>query len=127
MDLLPVVIPSLIALLASFLGYFLLRKTGKESNDTNAFKVVTDQLFALNLVLSEKLTLVEKKVLDLEADKAARLLEKDALEGKLEAVEDELRDLRVVNGALSRYLGKLIRLWPVTVTLPEPDEPVTWA
>ena len=126
-QILAIAIPSLVALFASVVGYFLLRKSSKESNDTNAFSAVTDQLFALNKILTDKLMDLEKKVLSLEADKALREHENDALKDKLDAVESELRDVRVVNGALGRYLGKLVRLWPVETTLPQPDEPVTWA
>lgn len=126
-QLLAIGIPSVIALVASVIGYFLLRRSSKESNDTNAFSAVTDQLFALNKVLTEKLTALELKVTKLEADKVQHEQENTELRRKLETVEAELRDVRVVNGALGRYLGKLVRLWPVTVTLPQPDEPVTWA
>ena len=123
---LPIIIPSVIALLASIVGYFLLRKSSKESNDTNAFSAVTDQLFRLNESLGKKIEDLERKVTSLEALATATEAEKDALKLKLDLEEAKLRDTKVVNGALGRYLGKLIRLWPEGTTLPLADEPVDW-
>jgi CHASE3 domain sensor protein len=125
-NLLPIIIPSLIAMAVSVVGYFLIRKSSKESNDTNAFSAVTDQLFRLNESLGRKIEELEKKVTTLESLAAAVEAEKDGLKLKLDAVEAELRDMKVVNGALGRYLGKLVRLWPTGTTLPQADEPVEW-
>lgn len=118
-SILAIVFPIIGLVAGSVVTALFLRRSSKEENDTNAFKVVTDQLFALNEDLREDLTNVKKQVAVLETTVATQATE-------LRTVQAERDSLKEVNGQLSRYLGKLVRLWPRGEHLPEPDEDVTW-
>ena len=119
-SLLPIIVPSIITLIGLTIGYFLQRKGSKEANDTNAFKVVTDQLFALNENLSQKVAELEGKI-------KALLEDKDVKDTEISSLDRQLHALQEVNSALAGYVGKLIRHWPVGTgmpTLPTPDKPI---
>lgn len=115
----PVIIAAIIAAVVSVVTAALLRRTGKENNETNTFKVVTDQLFELNGELRKELDELKVEVKTLRTTVVTQ-------EGELEDARKYAAETRRVNGQLSRYLGKLIRLWPPGDNLPGPDEELDW-
>lgn len=117
--LLPVIIPLVTAIFGSIITAGLLRRSSKEANDTNAFKIVTDQLFALNKSLSDKVASLEGEVTTLtKADKDK--------EARIETLEGALDTSKKVSRSLAGYISLLIRRWPGTDAPPVPDPPFDW-
>lgn len=117
--LLPVIIPLVTAVLGSLITAGLLRRSSKEANDTNAFQVVTTQLFKLNSELRTELDEVKLEVKELrKAD-----FEKEA---RIESLEEDLGTSKKVARALARYIGVLIQAWQGDAPPPQPDPPIDW-
>lgn len=125
-QLLPIIIAAILTFTASVVAAFLIRRTGKESNETSTFDVVTNKLFALVEDADQRIKALEEEVKELKAERKDNLRIIQEYEGRVEVLAGEVETLRGVNGRLSRYLGKLVRAWPQGEHLPEPDEPVTW-
>lgn len=106
------------AVLAAWVTAILVRRSNREANDVNAFKAVTDQLFELNEKLTERVEKLEVKL----AERDAIIKSQDQA---ISVLEDELSEQRRVNGALNRFVKKLLAQWPQgTIMPPVPDEPL---
>lgn len=117
--ILPVVIAGVAAIVGSLITAYLLRRSNKEANDTNAFKVVTDQLFALNKELKLELDEVKSELSEVRATQEEQAQQlKEARQGWSAA--------RRVNASLAGYIKKLLAAWPVGSTPPAPDEVLDW-
>lgn len=118
-QLLPVAIPLVSAVLASLITAWFLRRSSKEANDNNAFKVVTDQLFALN-----------KDLRDVELDLRGQLKEVRAQlkvqETELENTRDELERAHAENRSLAAYIKALLFWWGKSETPPLPEHELNW-
>ncbi len=115
----PPIIAGLTALLVSLLTAFFLRRSSRESNDTNAFKVVTDQLFALNDELREKVGTLEVDLREVKRQFAEQQKELDQAKTERDAAKR-------VNAGLAAYIKKLLSAWPTETSPPSPDYPVDW-
>lgn len=132
--ILSVAIPSIIALIGVVLANWWLRRSQREANkntatanDTNAFQVVTDQLFKLNGELASKLDAVEKKVKTLEDAVAAKDQKIETLEEELEQTDGQLRRQMDIARQLANYIKLLITRWPANAgPPPAPDPPIDW-
>lgn len=118
-NLLPLLGPALVAAVVSIITALFLRRTSRESNETNAFKVVTDQLFALNK------TLQEEQIQQAAEIRALRKADSDK-EQRIERLEEELDISKKVARALARYIGVLIQRWPGDSPPPPPEPPIDW-
>lgn len=125
-QLAPIIIAAVLTFTASVIAAYLLRRTGKESNTTNTFDVVTDKLFDMIKLADERIDGLEQEIAELKAERKENRKVILEYEGRVETLEGEVETLRVVNGRLSRYVGKLVQAWPQGEHLPEPDEPVAW-
>lgn len=127
-------IPSAIALVASWIGATLLRRSNRESNqntadanDTNAFKVVTDQLFADNAVLRGELGELRGEVKELKELVESKDVRNAELEGELEDTNRSLRHQVNITRQLANYIKRLISQWPATAgPPPAPEPPIDW-
>lgn len=115
----PVIGALIAAIVGSLITAGFLRRSSKETNDTNAFKVVTDQLFALNKEFRVEVDELKDKV--------------KALEGTVTLQERELGILRSENGELRRknrslaeYVKLLLAAWVGTTPPPPPDDDLKW-
>lgn len=132
--LLSIALPSLIAVTGVIIGAVYLRKSQREANknaananDANAFKVVTDQLFADNAVLRQGLATVTQKVTQLELDIRAKDVRIGDLEDDLEDTQKSLRRQINIARQLANYIGRLISLWPANAgPPPAPEPPIDW-
>lgn len=115
----PVVVAALAAIVASLITAWFLRRSNKEANDTSAFKVVTDQLLALNAGFRSELDEVKRELKEVKNTVAAQ-------EKELEATREGRDDARRANAALAGYIKKLLALWPVGSTPPGPDGALDW-
>ena len=115
----PVIVAAMAAIIASLITAWFLRRSNKEANDTNAFKVVTDQLLALNAGFREELDEVKKELASVKATVALQ-------EKELEATREGRDEARRANAALAGYIKKLLALWPVGSTPPGPDGVLDW-
>lgn len=118
-NILQIIIPAMAATIASLITAFFLRRSSKETNDTNAFKIVTDQLFKLNGELRTELDEVKTKLNKVEATV-------DAQERELYTTRTELEESRRVNRGLATYIKALLAAWPVGTNPPAPDPTVDW-
>lgn len=126
-NLLSIVVPSLIAVIGVVLAARWVRQSSRESNstesrktDNDAFKIVTDQLFALNEDLQTRLTAVENEVKVLKA-------EKTALEAELESTEQKWQMQIAITKQLANYIKRLIAKWPANAgPPPSPQPPIDW-
>lgn len=118
-SILPVLGAVLVAIVSSLITAGFLRRSSKEANDANAFKVVTDQLFALNDDLRTELDEVKKELGEVKA--TVKLQEKE-----LESTRDQLDTARRINRGLATYIKALLAAWPVGTTPPAPEPPVDW-
>lgn len=114
-------IPAILGLSAGVVGSLLMRKTNKESNETDAFEVVTRQLFQLNTDLRTDVEKLEKRVGRVEEERDAAKQENADLRGQLDDVREELSEVKEVNGSLARNIAKLVGAWPTGYALPELD------
>lgn len=119
--LLSIVIPSLIAVGGVVLSAIYIRRSSREANqntananETNSFKVVTDQLLADNAVLRGEMGEIREKVKELE----------ESIKTKDATIEGQRNDMR----QLARYIKRLLAHWPAnTGTPPAPEPPFDWA
>lgn len=132
-NILSLVIPSAIALIGIAIGHFLLRRSTRESNNTDAFTVVTDKLMVLVNNAEARIIKLEERVKELEnaltaqeSENKALHLENTGLHREIAEVKAELGEVKRLNNSLSSYVEKLIRHWPQGITMPEPDEDFDW-
>lgn len=118
-SLLPIIIPAAVGILASLITAVFIRRSSKESNETNAFKVVTDQLFALNKELRGEVDTLKGQVHDLRTADAQK-------ESRIELLEIELGTAKKVAQHLARYIGVLIAAWRGETPPPDPEPPIDW-
>lgn len=118
-QLLPVAIPLVSAVLASLITAWFLRRSSKEANDNNAFKVVTDQLFALNDDLRERVTELDTEVRDVKAQLKAQGSELQDTKKALERSQAE-------NRGLANYIKALLTWWGKSDTPPLPEHELDW-
>ena len=131
--LLPILIPSVIAVIGSIIAALIAAKRGKESNNTDAFQAVTDQLFQLNTdlrldlekVKAEVVLLKEQNVLK-DAENATLHHENGLLHEQMGLVSDELAEVKRRGAAVANYLGKLMRAWPQGTPMPPADVKIDW-
>ena len=117
--LLPIIIPAIVGIAASLITALFLRRSSKEANDTNAFKIVTDQLFTLNKELRTEVDDLKSRVKDL-------TMADEAKEKRIENLETELDTSKKVARSLALYIRVLIQAWPGEAPPPEPDPPMDW-
>lgn len=117
--LLPVLIAAGAAVVGSLITAWLLRRSSKEANDTNAFKVVTDQLLELNTAFRSELDTVKKELAEVKTKVALQ-------EKELEAARAGQDAARKVSASLAAYIKKLLASWPVGSTPPGPDDVLDW-
>lgn len=115
----PVIGAVLVAIISSVVTSYFLRRSSKESNDTTAFKTVTDQLFAMNKTLSDDVEELRTEVKELRTTVTAQ-------EGELSTLRSENGELKRKNHGLSLYVKLLIQSWPVGDPPPVPEETPDW-
>lgn len=137
--LLSIAIPSLIALIASVIGYLLLRRSqaeknridlelGSDANDTNSFKTVTDQLFRLNDDLRGDIEKLRVEVSTLMVEVASYKAQIGQLTEDLEETDQKLRSQLSITRQLANYIKRLIASWPAGAgPVPNPDPPIDWS
>lgn len=128
-ELVPVIVAATAAassILAATITAWLMRRTGKESNEVssvanevNAFKVVTDQLLELNNAFRGELDAVKKELAEVKTKVALQ-------EKELEAARVSQDIARRTSASLASYIKKLLDHWPVGHTPPGPDEALDW-
>lgn len=145
-SLLSILIPSAIASVGVLVSAWFLRRSARERNnndlnvakdvnDTTAFKVVTDQLFALNGELRDELEKVKKEVAELKGTVEARDDLIDGLERDLGVANTDLAEANKmlqfqigVTRQLANYIKRLIAAWPTSNgPPPPPDQPIEWS
>ena len=133
-EILSIVIPSLLAVIGVLGSAFYLRRSQREANnntaeanDTNAFKVVTDQLFADNKLLRDDVNGLKEEVRQLK-DAVANKDEKiGALEEELEQTDARFRHQMDITRQLANYIKRLISHWPLEAGPPPAPEPaIDW-
>lgn len=131
--ILPVAIPSLIAIIGSIIAALIASRRGKESNNTDAFEVVTKQLFQLNTDLRTDVDKLKSEVDDLkklniakDEENASLHHENSSLHEEIGVIRDELAEVKRRGGAVANYLGKLMRAWPPGIPMPPADEKIDW-
>lgn len=117
--ILPILIAGAGSVVGSLVTAWLLRRSSKESNDTTAFKVVTDQLLALNSTFRTELDVVKKELAEVKTKVALQEKELDAARKGQDAA-------RKVSASLAAYIKKLLSAWPVGNTPPGPDDVLDW-
>lgn len=133
-QILSVAIPSVIAVIGVWLSALYLRKSQRESNvntananDTNAFKVVTDQLFADNAVLRGELAELREEVTALKESVATKDETIGRLEDELEDTDNKWRRQIDITRQLANYIKRLITYWPAEAgPPPAPEPPIDW-
>lgn len=118
-QLLPVAIPLVTAIFASLITSWFLRRSNKEANDNNAFKVVTDQLFQLNDDLREEVAELRSEVKEVRGQLKTQATE-------LEQTKDDLERARAENRSLSDYVKVLLAWWGKSDTPPAPEHELNW-
>lgn len=116
---LAILIPSLLGIVAGLGGSFLLRRSTKESNETDAFSAVTDQLFKLNDDLREDVDALKTEVATLKEERGTLRQENSTLRGELDQVRTELDSVKEANGSLAAALKNFIAAWPIGFSMPE--------
>lgn len=116
---LPLVGAILAGAVASLITALFLRRSSRETNETNAFDVVTKQLFKMN----------EAQGLDIKELKAEvkELRVSDKEKGiRIEKLEIELGSSKKAARNLAGYIRLLIQRWPGPEAPPTPDPPIDW-
>lgn len=132
--LLSIIIPSIISVTGILLAAWWLRRSNSESNkteakkgDTNAFQVVTDQLFKLNEELNDKIAGIEAEVKGLKAKVEAKEAENSVLSQENTELKEQMRSQLSVTRQLANYIKQLITAWPANVgPPPSPNPPIEW-
>lgn len=100
------------------------RRTGRESNDTDAFTAITN-------VLMKQVGDLTTRVESLEKDNKAQKLELDSAREEVRTTREEAEKARgeanrlgIRVTSLERYVKKLVGEWPLGTPLPTPDDPM---
>lgn len=117
--LLPVFIPLVSAVLASLITAWFLRRSSKEANDNNAFKVVTDQLFQLNNDLRDEIDELRTELKEVKGQLRTQ-------ENELRDTKEELELARIENRGLAAYIKALLTWWGKSETPPLPEHELDW-
>lgn len=133
-ELLSIIIPSALAAIGVLASAIYLRhsqreanKNAAEANDTNAFKVVTDQLFADNKLLRDDVNGLKEEVKQLKDAVANKDQKIDALEEELEETDSKFRHQLDITRQLANYIKRLITFWPLEAgPPPSPEPPIDW-
>lgn len=133
-NFLSIAIPSAIATVGVLFSAWLLRRSSRESNkntatanDTNAFKVVTDQLFADNAALREDVNGLKEEVKALKEAVEAKDSKIEQLEDELEDTDSKWRHQIDITRQLANYIRRLITAWPKNAgPPPAPEPPIDW-
>lgn len=133
-NILSVAIPSVIAVVGVLISAWMLRRSSRESNkntatanDTNAFKVVTDQLFADNAALREDVNGLKEEVKQLREAVQAKDSKIEQLEDELEDTDSKWRHQIDITRQLANYIRRLIAAWPKNAgPPPAPEPPIDW-
>jgi hypothetical protein len=118
-SLLPIIIPAAVGVLASLITALFIRRSSKEANDTNAFKVVTDQLLADNKALREETAELRVEIRELRNVAGTQ-------DKRIETLENELGVSKAIARTMARYIGLLLQNWPGPGAPPDPEPPVEW-
>lgn len=124
--LIPAVIGAAAALISSIITAVLVRRSNKESTGVALFEVATQGLKALIDSAEARIKALEDEVSQLKAERIENKIKIEEYETKVDTLSDEVGTLKQLNTSLRRYIAKLVRSWPQGISLPEPDEPVTW-
>lgn len=131
--LLPILIPSTIAVIGSIIAALIAARRGKESNNTDAFEAVTTQLFKLNTDLrtdvdglKAEVILLKKQAIAKDEENSSLHHENGQLHEEMAVIRDELAEVKRRGGAVANYLGKLMGAWPPGLPMPEPEESIEW-
>lgn len=113
------------AVIGALLGSLLLRRTGKESNETNQFTSITNALFKRAEQQDKDMADMRVEITELKKQYTAQAAELGNVQRELDDEREATKELKRVNASLVRYVSKLSRLWPQGTTLPEPDEAIS--
>lgn len=133
-NFLSIALPSLIAVGGVWITAAYLRRSNRErnqndrdiaeeTNDQNAFKVVTDQLFRLNDGIRLEMDELRKKVVALEGLVTEKNERIQGLESEIEETNLALRHQVDVGRQLANYIRRLITFWPTDAGPPPAPEP----
>lgn len=125
------VLPSLFGALSAVIVALFVRRSNRESNnngaatnDINEFNAITGALFKRVEELEKRAEKQDAKIADLQSKERQAVRDLATKDEEIRVIKIELGESRRVNGALARYLKKLIRTWPQGGNLPIPDEPL---
>lgn len=132
------VFPSIITLIGVIVANLWIRRSARErnqndrevaddTNGTNAFTTITNQLFKLNDDLREEVDTLKKQVGTLMRDAAHYKEQIGQLTEDLEETDKKWRSQISVTRQLANYIKLLIAAWPMGAgPIPDPDPPIDW-
>lgn len=117
--LIATLVSACIAGLAMLVGHLLSRKSSREAvrvsegeAEVASFKVITDQLFAMNATLRADVSKLEAKV--------------NAMMTAMDEKDTKIKWFTTVTSQMASYIERLIEEWPGTHAPPAPDPHVAW-